>query len=110
PGRNGPATALPRCRGIRHTGRCEMRATSGGRVMQGNSERRPMSGVTDRRSFLGGVAAACAAAWPGRSAFAQPAETTRPPNVVLILSDDQAWGDYGFMGHPVIRTPNIDRL
>ncbi|TWT77472.1 Arylsulfatase [Posidoniimonas polymericola] len=32
------------------------------------------------------------------------------PNIVLILSDDQAWGDYGFMGHEVIQTPNLDRL
>lgn len=34
----------------------------------------------------------------------------RPPNIVLIISDDQAWGDFGFMGHPHIRTPNLDRL
>lgn len=34
----------------------------------------------------------------------------KPPNVVLILSDDQAWGDYGFMGHREIQTPNLDRL
>ncbi len=33
-----------------------------------------------------------------------------PPNVVLILSDDQGWGDYSFMGHPHIKTPRIDRL
>lgn len=33
-----------------------------------------------------------------------------PPNVVMIVSDDQAWTDYGFMGHPKIRTPHIDRL
>ena len=32
------------------------------------------------------------------------------PNVLLIVSDDQAWDDYGFLGHPVARTPNIDRL
>ncbi len=32
------------------------------------------------------------------------------PNVVLILSDDQAWSDYGFMGHDEIQTPNLDRL
>lgn len=32
------------------------------------------------------------------------------PNVVLIISDDQSWTDYGFMGHPVIRTPHLDRL
>ena len=33
-----------------------------------------------------------------------------PPNVVLIVSDDQAWNDYGFMGHPHIQTPRLDRL
>ena len=33
-----------------------------------------------------------------------------PPNVVIILGDDQAWGDFGFMGHPVVRTPSLDRL
>lgn len=32
------------------------------------------------------------------------------PNVLLIISDDQAWGDFGFMGHPVIQTPRLDRL
>lgn len=32
------------------------------------------------------------------------------PNIVLILSDDQAWSDYGFMGHKVVQTPNIDKL
>ena len=32
------------------------------------------------------------------------------PNVVLIISDDQAWTDYGFMGHEAIQTPNLDRL
>ncbi|MCC9604704.1 sulfatase [Blastopirellula sp. JC732] len=33
-----------------------------------------------------------------------------PPNIVLILSDDQGWGDYSFMGHKSIQTPNLDRL
>ena len=33
-----------------------------------------------------------------------------PPNVVLIVADDQHWGDYGFMGHPHLRTPHLDRL
>ncbi len=32
------------------------------------------------------------------------------PNLVLIISDDQAWTDYGFMGHPEIRTPHLDEL
>ena len=33
-----------------------------------------------------------------------------PPNVVMIIADDQAWTDFGFMGHPTIRTPHLDRL
>jgi uncharacterized sulfatase len=33
-----------------------------------------------------------------------------PPNIVLIISDDQAWTDFGFMRHPVIKTPHLDRL
>src|SRR5688500_5437324 len=34
----------------------------------------------------------------------------RRPNVVIILSDDQAWTDYGFAGHKHIQTPHLDRL
>ena len=37
------------------------------------------------------------------------ADSTRP-NIVFIISDDHAWTDYGFMGHPHIETPNLDRL
>lgn len=33
-----------------------------------------------------------------------------PTNVVLILSDDQAWRDYGFMGNNIVQTPNLDAL
>lgn len=33
-----------------------------------------------------------------------------PLNIVYIISDDHAWSDYGFTGHPQIETPNLDRL
>ncbi len=32
------------------------------------------------------------------------------PNIVFIISDDHAWTDYGFMGHPEVETPNLDAL
>jgi len=32
------------------------------------------------------------------------------PNVVIIFTDDQGYGDLSCNGHPTIRTPNIDRL
>ena len=38
------------------------------------------------------------------------AKQSNLPNVVLILSDDQAYNDYSFMGHDMIQTPNIDKL
>jgi|TARA_B100000959_G_C14882691_1_gene583250 arylsulfatase A-like enzyme len=34
----------------------------------------------------------------------------QPPNIVFILSDDQAWTDYGFMGHKDIKTPHLNKL
>ena len=42
--------------------------------------------------------------------FTVSAQATKQPNIVLIISDDQAWTDYSFMGHKKIKTPNIDRL
>ena len=33
-----------------------------------------------------------------------------PPNFLIILVDDLGYGDLGSFGHPVIETPNIDRL
>ena len=32
------------------------------------------------------------------------------PNVVVIMSDDQGGGDYGFVGNDVIRTPELDAM
>ena len=32
------------------------------------------------------------------------------PNVIVIMSDDQGGGDYGFMGNNVIRTPELDAM
>ncbi len=32
------------------------------------------------------------------------------PNVVWILSDDQAWSDFGFTGSTDVRTPHLDAL
>jgi len=35
---------------------------------------------------------------------------TEQPNIILIISDDQSWTDYSFLGHEHIETPRIDRL
>ena len=33
-----------------------------------------------------------------------------PPNILLILTDDQGFGDVGSHGNPWVQTPNMDRL
>lgn len=38
------------------------------------------------------------------------AKKTAKPNVVIILSDDQGWGDFSFTGNSNLETPNIDKL
>jgi arylsulfatase A-like enzyme len=44
------------------------------------------------------------------TAMAKVSTAAERPNIVFILSDDQAWTDYGFMGHPEIKTPHLDKL
>jgi arylsulfatase A-like enzyme len=41
---------------------------------------------------------------------AECAEKPAVPNVVLILTDDQGYGDLSCHGNPVLKTPNLDRL
>ncbi|WP_420458990.1 arylsulfatase [Neolewinella sp.] len=38
------------------------------------------------------------------------AQMGTPPNVLLILTDDQGYGDLGYQGNSVIRTPVLDSL
>ncbi len=38
------------------------------------------------------------------------ADLARVPNIVLILTDDQGYGDLSCTGNPVLKTPHIDRL
>ena len=35
---------------------------------------------------------------------------TNHPNVIIVLTDDQGYGDIGAHGHPFLKTPNLDNL
>lgn len=32
------------------------------------------------------------------------------PNIVLVMADDQGWGDTAYNGHPVLETPHLDAM
>ena len=42
-----------------------------------------------------------------QSVFAQ---TNPRPNIILLMSDDQGWGETGYRGHPQLRTPALDDM
>ncbi len=44
------------------------------------------------------------------SRAADETDNSKRPNFVFVFADDWGWGDLGCYGHPVLKTPNLDRL
>jgi arylsulfatase A-like enzyme len=41
-------------------------------------------------------------------AASSPAAAADKPNIILVMADDQGWGDMAYNGHPTLKTPNFD--
>ncbi len=41
---------------------------------------------------------------------ATQAKAAKKPNIILVMADDQGWGDTGYNGHPVVKTPHLDAM
>lgn len=66
--------------------------------------------ILDRRAALR-ILGGAAALWPFRS-LAQPApkHPSKRPNFLIMMTDDQRADALGVAGHPVLKTPNMDRI
>ncbi|MBT3194108.1 MAG: sulfatase-like hydrolase/transferase [Verrucomicrobia bacterium] len=45
----------------------------------------------------------------GVSSAANPRNSGKP-NIILVMADDQGWGDTGYNGHPFVQTPALDAM
>ena len=51
--------------------------------------------------------ASCHAPHPVTAIDSVP-QASSGPHIVVVLADDQGWGDVGYNGHPVLQTPQLD--
>ena len=61
-----------------------------------------------RRTFIRTVGLGAAVVALVRPAAA--AAGAGKPNIILCMTDDQGWGDTGYNGHAVLRTPTLDAM
>jgi arylsulfatase A-like enzyme len=46
----------------------------------------------------------------GCASVSRRSQAQTRPNVILMITDDQGYGDFGYIGNPVIKTPGLDAM
>jgi arylsulfatase A-like enzyme len=65
--------------------------------------------MISRRSFLRRVAGSVFTMVLPATVLAETKKANKP-NIILCMADDMGWGDPGFNGNSIIRTPNLDAM
>ena len=65
---------------------------------------------TVKKSLRAGPAVALLLALTACGGDDPAASNLGPPNIVIVMTDDQGWAQLGAHGNQVLRTPNLDRL
>jgi arylsulfatase A-like enzyme len=63
-----------------------------------------------RRDFLKTASFSMVSLAASSCSISKMSQTGKRPNVILIMTDDQGYGDLACHGNPVISTPNLDKL
>ena len=74
------------------------------------TSRREFLAMAGRMALAGAAAGTAAQSLSCGAAAGRGEAPGRPPNIVIVFTDDQGYQDLGCFGSPDIRTPNIDRL
>ena len=65
--------------------------------------------LISRREFMKAAGAGvCLAAMGSLPALGN--RSSKKPDIILCMADDQGWGDVAYNGHPVLKTPNLDAM
>lgn len=65
--------------------------------------------MLNQRYFLAAIGASLCISSMGVS-FAENSQIPDKPNIILVMADDQGWGDTGYNGHPFVQTPALDAM
>lgn len=69
-----------------------------------------MAGLNLSKNLIGPIACILPVILAPSVTSCERGDVSSKPNVILIITDDQGYGDLGFTGNPWIKTPNIDQL